>query len=122
MYNKRCEICNRIFTKRPTCSITEWSKARFCSVKCKRKFPFRWSRGTLTKNGYIAMSDGNRRILQHRLVMERYIGRKLTEKEHVHHKNGIKTDNRISNLQLLNLVSHSKLHYPKGSKFGKNSN
>lgn len=40
------------------------------------------------------------RVLEHRLVMGRAIGRPLTERETVHHINGDHGDNRLENLQL----------------------
>jgi HNH endonuclease len=53
------------------------------------------------KDGYrrLTLPDG-RRVLDHVHVMEQHLGRRLAPGENVHHKNGIKSDISIGNLEL----------------------
>lgn len=49
-------------------------------------------------------------VAEHRLVMEKKIGRYLVKGEQVHHINEIKNDNRIENLILMTISKHLSLH------------
>ena len=83
----------------------------YCSNKCvgmaAHKRVLAKARGRFVdKHGYIILTDraGDDGYQQpeHRAVMEKMLGRKLLKHETVHHKNGIRHDNRPENLELWN--------------------
>lgn len=52
-------------------------------------------------------------VLEHRVVMERHLGRFLRSDEIVHHINGDTFDNSISNLELMTQSEHCRHHFTK---------
>ncbi len=69
-----------------------------------------WRGGFVMRNGYRNIRVNNRTMYLHRYIMEQHLGRKLLRSEHVHHINHDKTDNSISNLQIMNQSEHLRYH------------
>lgn len=65
------------------------------------------------KNPYKRTKYNGIAIDEHRLVMEKHLGRKLERWEIVHHINGNTRDNRIENLQVMTRLEHNRLHKEK---------
>ena len=97
----------------PTCTDEKDVRARTC-MKCRESPRLGTGRlgveGSLTLNGYIVRYRNKRKIYEHRLVVEKSLGRILEDQEHVHHINGDRTDNRIENLDIMTKVEHSREH------------
>jgi len=59
-------------------------------------------------------ADHRGRVVEHRLVMEKNLGRALLSTECIHHINGKRDDNRIENLQVMSISKHIRLHRSGG--------
>lgn len=91
-------------------------KNSFCNEKCQRAFfknnPPNKKDGGWLENGYRVLHIRNGKPKkEHRLIIEKIIGRDLKPKEVVHHVNGVKNDNRVENLQYFrHAAAHVRLH------------
>lgn len=57
--------------------------------------------------------DNGKIDVEHRVIMEKHLNRKLDTDEVVHHLNGNHKDNRIENLVVMSRSEHGKLHAKK---------
>lgn len=112
----------------PTCGDTFLRTTKQINQVVKRSGIWRCKRCVLTErnkrnarpigatrvhaqSGYVEEKTASGWRRQHILVMERHIGRRLRAGEVVHHVNEIKTDNRLTNLMLMDHGEHTVIHH-----------
>ena len=98
----RCRSCSK---KRKRKDFTKKHKYNMSISRLKSNNQnIRKPEGSIYKNGYIAEKVGNKWVSQHRLLVERYLGRKLIKGECVHHINEKQDDNRLENLYVFKKI------------------
>lgn len=76
--------------------------------------------GSINRQGYKLIYTNGKQVKEHRIIMEKYIKRKLLPFpiEIIHHKNGNRLDNRIKNLELISQSEHVIYHRRKSKVIG----
>lgn len=93
------------------------ASSRFCSRPCawsqnggqNRTAESWWTNAKGYIVGRVWVGGERRNVPQHRFIMERHLGRRLEAYEDVHHINGVKSDNRLENLQVIGHGEHTRL-------------
>ena len=79
--------------------------------KGQQPYNFGKGKGYINIHGYKIISINGTEILEHRYIISKKINRKLKPKEHTHHINENRLDNRIENLKIMERGQHTKLHH-----------
>lgn len=117
---KQCKTCGKDIY------VSGWqmNSKFYCSNSCRNKGRIGLKHNTkkIITNGsgykgvyifdYFTHNSRTKYVPEHRLIMEKKIGRKLTNEEIVHHIDGNRQNNNPENLMLLpNKREHGKLHW-----------
>ena len=111
------QICK--FTKCTNSSHWKvWGKRGWCPKHYKRWLTYgdpsitkRASNGSgCLSKGYKIFNINGKNVFEHRIVMEKHLGRNLEPFEIIHHRDGNRLNNSISNLKVMTQSNHAAIH------------
>jgi len=104
---RTCTLCSAPYLARGFCRkhYLRWHRYSDPSIVLQRR-----GEPSADKDGYLIRWVNGRCVKEHRLIVERHLGRPLLPSEHVHHFNSKPTDNRIENLQVIGVREHGAMH------------
>ncbi len=117
-----CIVCGRVRWVMMVRGQPENKQCVSCASRSRRgNRAGAWKGGKIkTRQGYtqillplddffFSMTNKDGYVMEHRLVMAKSLGRNLHRWEIVHHKNSVRSDNRLGNLQLVTDDRHSQI-------------
>ena len=99
---------------------------KVCLANSKRMLGKRnnWRGGRIIDRGWVRVwkpehphASQSGYMKEHRLVMEKHLGRYLRADEMIHHINQNRSDNRIENLKIISIGEHSILHNSRRASY-----
>lgn len=109
---KTCPVCSQSYVP---LRGHPGERQRYCSLQCRSigdsgpNHP-QWKGGSISR-GYRYISVNRKRIAEHRYVMSEHLGRPLERREIVHHRDHDRSNNTLSNLELMPSIAGHRIRH-----------